>query len=255
MLPIRNFIRITALARIALSESIHRQLLVNELPLNRAQIVSTNIVRNYAKGRDIKKDGKNPTKVHVNEEQLATVINLANLKAQMEKSMATMKDEFAKNLSLRSTTGAIETLKISADGKDYELQELGQIIRKNPKTIVVNLISFPQLIPNVLQALSKSGMNLNPQQDGTTIFIPVPKVTKEHREMLAKNAKALFIKCRDSIKDTQNDNIKKVKRKSDISIDLNRQVQTQIIAIGDQFIADAEKLLQVKQNELLAGKE
>jgi ribosome recycling factor len=34
--------------------------------------------------------------------------------------------------------------------------------------------SFPQAIPNVLQAIQVSGMNLNPQQDGTTIFIPVP---------------------------------------------------------------------------------
>lgn len=212
-------------------------------------------MRNYSKGKDKKKESKNPTKVFINEEQLASVVNVDNLKSQMERCMVIMKEEFAKNLSLRSTTGAIETLKVSADGKDYELQELGQIIRKNPKTIVINLIGFPQLIPNVLQALAKSGMNLNPQQDGTTVFIPVPKVTKEHREMLAKNAKAIFIKCRDGIKDVQNDFIKKVKRKADISADLNHQVQGQIVAIGNNFIAEAEKLLAVKQHELLAGKE
>lgn len=73
--------------------------------------------------------------------------------------------------------------------------------------------------------------------------------------MLAKNAKALFIKCRDGIKETQNEFIKKVKRKSDLSTDLSHQVQSQIIAIGSTFVADAEKQLQVKQNELLAGKD
>lgn len=253
MLSFRNLSRLIVSSRLILTENASRtpKLLAKNAP----QAISVQIVRNYAKGKDKKKDGKNPTKVFVNEEQLANVINLDNLKSQMEKSMTIMTDEFAKNLSLRSTTGAIETLKVSADGKDYELQELGQIIRKNPKTIVINLIGFPQLIPNVLQALSKSGMNLNPQQDGTTVFIPVPKVTKEHREMLAKNAKAIFIKCRDAIKDIQNDFIKKVKRKADISADLNHQIQGQIVAIGSQFIADAEKQLLVKQNELLAGKE
>lgn len=252
MIPIRNLARIATISRVILNENLLRTA-VRTTP----QVVSLQIVRNYAKGKDKggKKDNKNPTKVFINEEQLASVINVDNLKLQMEKCMVNMKDEFAKNLSLRSTTGAIDTLKVSADGKDYELQELGQIIRKNPKTIVINLIGFPQLIPNVLSALSKSGMNLNPQQDGTTVFIPVPKVTKEHREMMAKNAKALFIKCRDGIKDVQNDFIKKVKRKSDISADLNHQVQSQIIAIGATFIAEAEKALQIKQNELLAGKE
>lgn len=39
------------------------------------------------------------------------------------------------------------------------------------------------------------------------------RVTKEHRETLSKNAKALFIKCKDSIKDVQNKFIKSVKNK------------------------------------------
>lgn len=253
MLSLRNLSRLLISSRVILNENLSKapSLLVRNAP----QAISVQIVRNYAKGKDKKRDTKNATKVVVNEEQLASVINIDNLKTQMEKCMVTMKDEFGKNLSLRSTTGAIETLKVSADGKDYELQEIGQIIRKNSKTIVINLIGFPQLIPNVLQALAKSGMNLNPQQDGTTVFIPVPKVTKEHREMLAKNAKAIFIKCRDGIKDVQNDFIKKTKRKADISTDLNHQVQAQIVAVGGHYIADAEKLLAVKQHELLAGKE
>lgn len=107
-------------------------------------------VRNYAKGGDRKKEkGKNATKIEVNEEQLSSVVNLEKLKTQMEKSLTVMKDEFVKNLSIRSTTGAIETLKVNVDGKEIELQEIGQIIRKNPKTIVINLLGFPQLIPQV----------------------------------------------------------------------------------------------------------
>jgi ribosome recycling factor len=72
-------------------------------------------------------------------------------------------------------TGTIETIPVSLDGKEYELQELAQIIRKSPKMIVVNMTSFPQAIPAALQSIGKSGMNVNPQQDGTTLFIPIPK--------------------------------------------------------------------------------
>jgi ribosome recycling factor len=78
-------------------------------------------------------------------------------------------------LILFQIAGSVETLPVSLDGKEYELQELAQIIRKNPKTIVINMASFPQAIPSALQSISKSGMNLNPQQDGTTLFIPIPK--------------------------------------------------------------------------------
>lgn len=211
-------------------------------------------LRFYAKGKDKKKEKKGPAKVHINEEQLAEIFNVNAFKAQMEKSLNSMKEDYIKNLSLRSATGAIETLKVSFEGKEYQLQELAQVIRKNPKTVVVNLVSFPQTIPAVLHAIQRSGMNLNPQQDGTTLFIPVPKVTKEHREGLAKNAKSLYIKCRDSIKDAQNQNIKKVKKLTDISEDLNFQVQTQITAIANDYINEAEKLLETKQSELLGDK-
>ncbi|XP_058462734.1 ribosome-recycling factor, mitochondrial [Malaya genurostris] len=212
-------------------------------------------IRCYAKSKDRKKGKKDtPVKVHINEEQLAEVINLSVLRAQMEKGISTMKEDYIKNLSLRSATGAIETLKVGYEGKDYQLQELGQIVRKNPKTVVVNLISFPQTIPAVLQAIQKSGMNLNPQQDGTTLYIPVPKVTREHREGLAKNAKSLFIKCRDTIKDVQNQTIKKLKKQTDISEDLNFQVQAQITAIANEYIKEAEKMLETKQAELIGDK-
>jgi ribosome recycling factor len=72
-------------------------------------------------------------------------------------------------------TGSVETLTVSFEGKEYELQELAQIVRKNPKTIVINMTAFPQAIQAALQSIEKSGMNLNPQQDGTTLFIPIPK--------------------------------------------------------------------------------
>uniref|UniRef100_A0A182QTQ3 Ribosome-recycling factor, mitochondrial n=1 Tax=Anopheles farauti TaxID=69004 RepID=A0A182QTQ3_9DIPT len=156
-------------------------------------ITTAQCVRYYAKGKDKKKDKKvAPAKVQINEEQLGNLIDLEALRTQLDKSLSAMKDDYVKHLSLRSTTGSIETLRITYEGKDYQLQELGQVVRKNPKTIVVNLVSFPQTIPVVLQAIQRSGMNLNPQQDGTTLFIPVPKVTREHREGLAKNAKVLL---------------------------------------------------------------
>ncbi|CAD7082179.1 unnamed protein product [Hermetia illucens] len=211
-------------------------------------------VRYYAKSKDKKKDkGKKAAKVEVNESQLREIINLDSLNNQMQRAVDLMRDEFIKNLSLRSTTGAIETLKVTVDGKEHELQELGQIARKNPKTIIVNMIAFPQTIPDVLKAIEKSGMNLNPQQDGTTLFIPIPKVTKEHRENLSKGAKSLFIKCRDSIRDVQNATIKKLKKQTDISEDVNHSVQNQVISIADKYIAEAEKMLASKQTELLGA--
>lgn len=215
-------------------------------------------IRHYAKSKDKAKikardKGVKFAKIHFTDEQLREIFDLDALNVQMNKAVDTMKQEFIQNLSLRSTTGSIETLRVSVDGQDHELQELAQIIRKNPKTIVVNMASFPQTIPATLVALQRSGMNLNPQQDGTTIFIPVPKITKEHRENLSRNAKTLFVRCRDAIKDVQNQVIRKLKRNSEISEDENHSVQAHVQTIADTFIGVAERQLEIKQKELIGG--
>lgn len=54
------------------------------------------------------------------------------------------------------------------------------------------------------------------------------RVTKEHRENLAKNAKALFIKCRDSVREVQNKYVKIVKNNTTISQDLAYNLQEQV---------------------------
>lgn len=213
--------------------------------------------RTYAKAKKIKEKVKNRggkvAHFHLNEERLKEIVNLDSLKTKMEKAIQKLEEDFVKNLSLRSTTGSIEAVKVKFEGEEHDLQDIAQIIRKNPKTIVVNMVAFPQAIPATLRALEKSGMNLNPQQDGTTVYIPVPKVTKEHRLNLAKNAKALFIKCRDHIKDAQNDAIRKVKNNKEISEDENHSARAQLTEIGDEFVARAQKMFETKEKELLGN--
>ncbi|XP_055708702.1 ribosome-recycling factor, mitochondrial [Phlebotomus papatasi] len=225
-----------------------------EIPNVYIQSRSIFLTQKCAKSKDRKKEQKKPGKVEINEDVLREHVKYDALLGQMQKAIENLKEEYIKNISLRSSTGALEELKVRVDGKDHKLQELGQIIRKNPQVIVINLSGFPQTIPAVLATLQKSGMNLNPQQDGTTLFVSVPPVTKEHRENLAKGAKALFIKCRDTIRTAQNDTVKKIKKSGSVSEDVSFSIQHQVVAIGDKFVAEAEKIHEIKHKELLGEK-
>lgn len=214
--------------------------------------IHTTAFRNYAKSKDKGKDKKGKgAKVEINVAAISEVVPVDKMKDRCNAAIDKMKEDFAKNLSLRSTTGSIETLRIKFEGKDYELQELAQIVRKNPKTMVINFAFFPQAIPNALKAIQGSGLNLNPQQDGTTLYVPVPKVTKEHREALAKNAKALYIKCRDAVKDVQSDFNKKLKKQNGVSEDLVFNLTKQINAICEEYQNQAKLIYDMKHNELV----
>lgn len=77
------------------------------------------------------------------------------------------------------------------------------------------------------------------------------RITKEHREKLAKGAKAHFVKCKDKLRDIQNKQVKNLKKRTNVSEDIIHAAQEQIIAIADSYISEAEKILASKENELL----
>lgn len=127
-----------------------------------------------AKSKDRGKDKKKQKLQHVDLNEMQSVIEVDKITSQFEKAIESLKNNFVKYLSVRSSVGAIEELSIKFEGKDYILQELAQVSRK-PKLIVLNISTFPQAIPNILESLTKNQMKLNPQQDGTTIYVPIPK--------------------------------------------------------------------------------
>ena len=107
-------------------------------------------------------------------QEMSQYLNVEKLSLQMENALEDMKSDFIKNLTIRSTTGSIEEIRVTFEEKEYRLQELVQVARKSTH-VILNASAFPQAIPQILNAITKSGMNLNPQQDGTKIAIPIPK--------------------------------------------------------------------------------
>jgi ribosome recycling factor len=147
---------------------------------------------------------------------------------------------------------------VDFEGDEYPLHEIASISKKDPKRIIIDCSSFPQAAPEIVKAIQSSGMNLNPQQEGIRIYVPIPKVTKEYRERLAKGAK-------DSMNSTKND-LRKVFSKFNSNLgdkelehstgtkDQFRAVKEVLQSIFDHFAKEADTLAATKQKELMGGK-
>ncbi|KYN07397.1 Ribosome-recycling factor, mitochondrial [Cyphomyrmex costatus] len=191
---------------------------------------------------------------HIDYNEFEQVIEVNKLISQFDNAIERLKDDFTQHLSVRSSIGAIEMMSVKFEGKDFTLQELAQISRK-PKLIVLNVSTFPQAIPDILKSLMKNQMKLNPQQDGTTIYIPILKVTKEHREMLSKNAKSFYVKCCDNVRQIRNKQIKVIKQKEKLAKDLVFRIESYIDILSQQYMSKAEQMLETKQKELVGDSE
>lgn len=145
---------------------------------------SPNIFQSHSKSLSVSnvyclKKGKKVTKEQISKMKLDLrevdqFLETEIIIKEMKNAIEHMKDDFVKHLTIRSNVGSIELLIVEFEGRKYQLQELVQIARK-ANHVILNVTEFPQAMPQILQSIRSSGMNLNPQQDATKISIPIPK--------------------------------------------------------------------------------
>ncbi|KAL0965822.1 hypothetical protein UPYG_G00286210 [Umbra pygmaea] len=209
--------------------------------------------RLYATKKSKAKAPKGQTaKVNINSLLVEDIISLEEVKEEMAAVLSTLKDDFSRNLSIRTSPGALDHVVVStADGK-FPLNQLGQISMKSPQLIMVNMTSYPEATAAAARALQESSMKLNPEVDGSVIRVPIPKVTRDHRENLAKLAKQFSNKAKESLRRVRSSAVAQVKKAKDtVSEDTLRLVEKQIDQMAEGFAADMDKQLATKTKELL----
>lgn len=143
--------------------------------------------------------GQSQARVNINTALVEDIINLDEVDEEMKSVTEVLKDNFSKTLNIRTSPGSLDHIAVvTADGK-LALNQISQISMKSPQLILVNMASFPECTAAATKAIRESGMNLNPEVEGTLIRIPIPKVTREHRETLVKLAKQHTNKAKDSL--------------------------------------------------------
>ncbi|XP_024785827.1 ribosome-recycling factor, mitochondrial isoform X5 [Pan paniscus] len=170
----------------------------------------------------------------------------------MKSVIEALKDNFNKTLNIRTSPGSLDKIAVvTADGK-LALNQISQISMKSSQLILVNMASFPECTAAAIKAIRESGMNLNPEVEGTLIRVPIPQVTREHREMLVKLAKQNTNKAKDSLRKVRTNSMNKLKKSKDtVSEDTIRLIEKQISQMADDTVAELDRHLAVKTKELL----
>jgi len=181
-------------------------------------------------GKGVKGKGKGLTVTY------ADVVSFMDIDAfwkEMELILQAQKEHFVQHITLRSAS-AIDEVPVVFEGETYPLREIADISKVDPKRIIIDSSAIPQATKVIIQALqSKKTLNLNPQQEGTRIYVPVPKVTKETRVNLAKSAQA-----------TMNETLENFRKFSNKKIgQINDAYQSGSIGASEDQVKGAEQLI------------
>ena len=110
------------------------------------------------------------------------------------------------------------------------------------------------IIGNIEKSILKSGLGLNPMNDGKLIRISIPPLTEERRKELAKMAKKMAEDSKIIIRNHRreaNEMLKELKNEGEISEDEMYAYQEKVQKNTDEFITKVDEIRTQKETEIL----
>ena len=105
------------------------------------------------------------------------------------------------------------------------------------------------------KAILKSELGLTPNVDGNTIRLPIPQLTEERRKELVKMIRKDIEEKRVAIRNIRrdsNDKLRAAEKNGELPEDDARRAQYEVQKLTDKYIAEVDRLLAAKEEEILA---
>jgi ribosome recycling factor len=133
------------------------------------------------------------------------------------------------------------------------LNQVATATTPEPRLIVVNAFD-KSTVAEIVKAIQKADLGLNPIVDGQTIRIPVPALNEERRQELIKHCKHVAEDGRVAVRNIRrdaNEHIKKAEKSKEISEDQESDGHDDIQKMTDENIKKIDELLVRKEKDLL----
>lgn len=185
---------------------------------------------------------------------MPTKQSIADAKQRMHASVETLRRELATMRTGRASLSMLDGVRVDYYGTPTPLNQVGNLSTPEPTLIVVQPWE-PKLLPAIERAIRTSDLDLNPQNDGKVIRIPVPPLTEERRKLLVKHAHKQAEEARVAIRNVRrdaNEHLKKQLKDHAISEDDEKHAMAEIQKLTDQHIDLIAEVLKKKETEVLA---
>ena len=173
---------------------------------------------------------------------------------RMGKSVDALQKAFTKIRTGRAHPSLLDQVTVSYYGVDTALSQVANVSVEDSRTLKVSPWER-DMVGAIEKAIMASDLGLNPATQGLVIRIPLPPLTEERRRDLVKVVKNEAEQGRVAIRNIRRDansEIKEALKEKMVSEDEARAGEEKIQQITDKFIKEIEKLLEIKEADLLS---
>jgi ribosome recycling factor len=178
---------------------------------------------------------------------------LDELELKMMKSVELVETEFSAIRTGKASPALVENIMVDYYGTKTRLRDLAGINAPEPRLLVVHPWD-PTALSEVEKAIQRANIGLNPINDGKIIRIPIPEMSEERRQDLAKVVKKVAEDGRVALRNLRRDanhQIDELHKKGDVPEDEKFRLLKVIQDKTDEYIGEIESCLGKKEKELL----
>jgi len=178
---------------------------------------------------------------------------IADAKQRMHTSVETVRRELSTMRTGRASLAMLDGVRVDYYGTPTPLNQVGNL--STPDATLITLQPWdPTLLAPIEKAIRSAGLDLNPQNDGKIIRIPVPPLTEERRKTLVKlahkHAEEGRVAIRNVRRDT-NDHLKKLMKDHEVSEDDEKHAVAEVQKLTDHHIEQINDILKKKEVEIM----
>lgn len=172
---------------------------------------------------------------------------------RMAKSVASLQQELTKIRTGRAHTSLLDHITVEYYGSQVPLNQVSNVGIEDSRTLTVTPWE-KDMVQAIEKAIMNSDLGLNPASAGTVIRVPLPALTEERRKDMIRIVRHEAENGRIAIRNIRRDalhDIKDLLKEKLIGEDEERRAEGEIQVITDKYVAEIDKVLAVKEEELM----
>jgi ribosome recycling factor len=173
---------------------------------------------------------------------------------KMQQSIEAFKTSLTKVRTGRANPGLLDTVQVDYYGSMLPISQVANVALLDARTIGVAPWE-KGMGAKIEKAIRDSDLGLNPASQGDLIRVPMPPMTEERRKELTKVVRGEGEHAKIAIRNLRrdaNEGVKKLVKDKLASEDEERRAQDEIQKFTDRCIAEVDKLVAGKEQDIMA---
>jgi ribosome recycling factor len=176
---------------------------------------------------------------------------LKSMNADMKKALEHTLHEFSSLHTGKASPAMLDGVRVHAYGSTVTLKEVAAVTTPDARTIMVQPWD-KSVIKDVEKGIQEANLGLNPIIDGGILRVPVPELTGERRQELAKTAGGMAEDGRVRVRQVRRDSLDLLKaaKNDGLPEDDFKRYEKDVQKAHDDFIAEINEHLAHKEADL-----